>query len=207
MSTPMTAAQFTAACALWGVKVKQVHTAWQSHNRAGHGAWGPVNGLVLHHTGSDGDDYSTLWEGRSDLPGPLCNWAMSVDGYVEPVGWGRANHAGSGSSAVLQHVIAENYTGNLHPGADNTDGNSHFYGQETMYSGGHVMSHAQYVNTLRVFAAVCHFHGWSAKSAIGHKEWTARKVDPGHLDMSTFRADLQKVLAGGPGKVSTTAKF
>jgi hypothetical protein len=79
------------------------------------------------------------------------------------------------------------------------DGNSHLYGQETMYSGGHPMSILAYRSTVRAHAAVDDFHKWSSKSNIGHREWTSRKVDPGNLSMPKFRKDVQACLAAGPG--------
>lgn len=206
MSTPMTPAQIESAFNKWHVKfVRQGD--WARHRRdPGHGAWGPVNGIGLHHTGDDSPDSasaSMLWRGRSDLPGPLCNWGMRDDGVAVLIGGGRANHFGSGSSRTLKAVISESYGDYLHPGGDDTDGNSRFYGQETMYSGGHPMTLAAYRSTVRAFAAICDFHGWSAKSCIGHKEWTRRKVDPGSLDMARFRRDVQACLDAGPGNWPT----
>ena len=49
MSEPMTADQLMASLIRWGVKVEE-HPGWRTNNRAGHGAWGPVNGSMVHHT-------------------------------------------------------------------------------------------------------------------------------------------------------------
>lgn len=207
MSMPMTADELVAAFDKWGVKYKEL-PGWRTHNRAGHGAWGPVYGIGLHHTGddlSDELDQKVLWEGRAGLPGPLCTWGQRDDGVAVLIGCGRSNHFGGGDPRVLQEVIHESYDrypspSRYHEGSPGaTDGNTHFYGQETMYSGGHPMSIEAYRNTLLAFAAVCDFHGWTAKSAIGHKEWSNWKPDPGNLDMAKFRKDLQATLDNGPG--------
>lgn len=185
----------------WGVAQKAPNPLWDSHHRPGE--WGPVHGIMIHHTGDDAPDdadFRVLWNGRSDLAGPLCHWGMGDTGIVWHVGNGRASHAGIGSGAVLSAVISEKYGKYLQPGPDNTDGNPHFYGQETMYSGARTMSADAYRATIRVCAAVCEFHGWSGKSVIGHKEWTSRKPDPGRIDMADLRADVNLALAMGPLK-------
>lgn len=203
MSKPMTAAQMLSQFKKWGLTVKE-HAGWVGHNRnAGH-AWGDVHGVVVHHTGStasdaamrdycfDGDD------GRS-LPGPLCNWVVGKDGTVYMVGDGRANHAGEGSSVTYEHILHEDYSidTDLKPGPDDMDGNAVYYGFETNYDGSKAPVKAQYAAMVKVAAAVCDFHGWNAKSVLGHKEHTRRKDDPGHVDMSDFRKDVQAALDAG----------
>lgn len=198
MSTPMTAAERMLAFHRWGVSTAAYLPSWTSHNRAGHGAWGPVNGVMIHHTGDDAPDKAdarVLWQGRSDLPGPLCHWGMTDNGVATMIGNGRANHAGMGSGVVLRAVIAE--TAIPRPGHDDTDGNPHFYGQETMYSGRRPMSNEAYNSTIRVCAAICEFHKWTAQSVIGHREWTARKPDPGSQSMTALRGDVAKALTMG----------
>lgn len=203
MSQPLTPDEIVRAFRKWHVRYEQ-HKGWRTHRRdPSHGDWGPVNGLVLHHTGDDAPDdadENVLWFGRSGLPGPLCTWAMRDDGVAVLIGGGRANHAGLGAQNVLDAVIREDYTYYPpKPGAETVDGNTRFYAQETMYSGGHPMSLAAYRNTVLAFAAICDAHNWSAKSCIGHKEWTKRKWDPGHLSMRKFRNDVQACLDAGPG--------
>lgn len=208
MSKPLSADQLIAAFRKWGVPFVE-RPNWRTHNRNSKGAWGPVNGLILHHTGDDAPDTAdirVLWDGRSDLPGPLCHWGMRDDGVAVMIGNGRANHAGLGSSLTLSKVVSENYQGSLVPGPDDTDGNTHFYGQETMYSGGHAMTDKAYKSTVLAFAAVCDAHGWSGKSCIGHREWTRTKWDPGSLDMAKFRDDVNAALKAGPGNWPTKDK-
>lgn len=202
MSTPMSSEQFVRQLQKWGVPFVETD-GWRTRNRNSMGAWGPVHGLLLHHTGDDAPDTAderVLIEGRSDLPGPLCHWGMRDDGTAVLIGWGRANHAGVGAANVRDVLLTEGYGAYPPaPGPDSVDGNALLYGQETCYSGLHVMTEQAYRSTVRAFAAVCDHHGWSAKSCIGHKEWTGRKVDPGHLDMASFRRDVDALLEAGPG--------
>lgn len=202
----MTAAQFVALLDKWGIKHEAIHSNWTTHNRNSKGNWGPVNGVMLHHTGSDDDGKGgrdVLWDGYGDLPGPLCHAGISKTGVVLLNGWGRVNHAGLGSSTILNHVINEDYKGNLSPGHADTDGNSHFYGFEIMYSGWHPMSEAQYKTAVRVSAAICTFHKWTDKSVIGHGEWQPGKWDPGYkhgkiMDMANSRNHIEQAIKEGP---------
>lgn len=210
MATPMTAAQAVAQLKKWQIRYVEV-PGWATHNRNSKGAWGPLNGFIWHHTGADVPDArtyaaGTLYNGLSDLPGPLCHFSIGLDGTVYLVGWGRANHAGGGDPVTLQHVIAEDYTGQLHPTKGNltgVDGNAHFYGVEIQYSGSHTMSTAQYATARRLSAAILDFHGWSEKSVIAHGEWSSDKWDPGYapgkiMAMPAVRADVASTLAAGP---------
>lgn len=205
MATPMTPEQIQAQLKKWGVPFTPYKATWATHNREGHGAWGPVNGFVWHHTGSDTDVRDYLWNGTSALPGPLCQFHIDSHGMVWLMGWGRANHAGGGDPAVLAHVVAEDYSGVLKPhygegDSGAVDGNARFYGVEIGYSGSHGMSAAQYSTALKLSAAILDFHKWSAKSVIGHGEWSDKKWDPGYapgkmMDMNAVRNDVADVLS------------
>src|SRR3546814_18694629 len=102
MATPMTAAQIKAALTKWGVRFRE-YKDWETHNRGDRGTgWGPVNGLVWHHTGSDNTDQrELLYKGLSNLPGPLCHFGVAQAGTVWLAGWGRANHARFGDADLL----------------------------------------------------------------------------------------------------------
>lgn len=212
MATPMTADQILAQLTKWGITYHE-HTiggvSWRNHNRNAVGAWGPVNGFTLHHTADDAPDYLDLdvcWNGRSDLPGPLCGFGLRDDGSLDLIGCGRTNHAGAGDPAVLKAVVDESY-GDYPPAPKYHEGspmppavdfNPHMYGCETYYSGGHPMTAAAYKTAVLLAAAICDFHSWSAKSAIGHKELSDWKIDPGCLDMAIYRRDVQATLDAGP---------
>lgn len=199
MSNPMTADQLMAALIRWGVKVVE-HPGWRTNNRAGHGAWGPVNGSMVHHTATgDGPGIvQTGYAGRSDLPGPLCHGVIHKNGTVTLVGNGRANHAGAGALNVYSAVLDE--AAIPKPGADTVDGNAHFYGWEcvNLGDGKDPWPDVQLEAIARVQAAVCEFHGWSQQSVIGHLEWTTRKIDPRGFTMVSLRALVAAHLRTGP---------
>lgn len=212
MSTPMTSTQFLKQLEAWDIPHKAIHSDWATHNRAGHGPWGPVNGIVLHHTGSDDQTSmpSLLWFGRNDLPGPLCHGGITKAGLVLLSGWGRCNHAGLGDGNVFGHVVKEDYEGNLKPKTADIDGNARFYGFEIMYSGSHEMSDAQMLTATRLSAAICCWHGWTQKSVIGHSEWQPGKWDPGiskgkPYSMSAIRSQIRYEMIQG-AKPVTKAK-
>jgi hypothetical protein len=198
-------AEWIAAMKKWSVPVKW-YPGWDTRGRPGD--FTSVNGVVIHHTGSDSQTDAYLdflfKTGRASegIPGPLCNASTDFDGDVHVGAIGRANHAGKGSSATLNHVIAEDYKGyqspELRPGPDNTDGNAHFYGNEVRYDGGQVMTVKQFASAVRWAAAICDHYNWSALSVIGHREWTGRKNDPGMCSMYTFRSAVAALLKAGP---------
>jgi hypothetical protein len=202
MARALTAAELVGAFRRWGLDPIE-QPGWATHDR---GPMDDVHGIIVHHTGDDVPDdrsWKILWDGRSDLPGPLCQWGMRDDGRPHMMGARRANHAGKGSSVTLAHVRNEDYSGNLRPGPDDVDGNGRYYGQETMYSGRQKMTPLAYGGTILACAAVCDAYTrlgspWTGKSVIGHKEHSLRKPDPASQDMASLRADVDRALAMGP---------
>ncbi|MFF0736917.1 N-acetylmuramoyl-L-alanine amidase [Streptomyces chartreusis] len=179
MATPLTAAVFLDSLRDEGVSIVEVGT-WETHNRNSKGPWGPVNGVMIHHTVTKGtaNTVELCRKGHSTLPGPLCHGVIAKDGKVHLVGYGRANHAGLGDPDVLAAVIAERQ-----PPADNeatVDGNRHFYGFEceNLGDGKDPWPAAQIEAIVRVITALCRRHDWSARSAIRHLDWQPGKVDP-----------------------------
>jgi N-acetylmuramoyl-L-alanine amidase len=210
MATPLNADQFVQALRGAGVTVVE-HPGWRTHNRNHVGEWGPVNGVMIHHTVSSGTASSVelCYNGYAELPGPLCHGVIAKDGSVHLVGNGRANHAGGGDPNVLKAVIDERYTTNppdthQHQGsAGAVDGNAHFYGFECINLGdGKDPWPAVQVSAItKVAAALCRAHGWSEKSVIGHSEWSDWKNDPrgpGMPAMSDLRTEVKARLAGAP---------
>lgn len=204
MSPPITARELLATFNRWGVKYREVGN-WRTYGRDDETGlnFGPVYGCVTHHTGSDGSDISNrnlIVNGRSDLPGPLAHFGLCDDGTVDIISIGRANHAGGGDPDVLRAVQRENYTlkpppSDKHQGESGAaDGNDVFYGVEMYYSGGHPPSKAAYSSLVKLWASICDHHGWSAKSVIGHGEWSDYKWDPGGFSMIGLRRDIQTAL-------------
>lgn len=179
MATPLTAAQFLTALKAEGVSVVEVGD-WRNHNRNSKGAWGPVHGVMIHHTVTKGtaNTVKIVRDGYAGLPGPLCHGMIAKDGRVHVVGWGRANHAGLGDPDVLSAVMAER-----RPPVDDeatVDGNRAFYGFECENLGDNKdpWPTEQIDAVVRVIAAICRQHGWGARSALRHLDWQPGKVDP-----------------------------
>lgn len=193
MTKPLSAAAFLKALRGEGVKVVEVD-GWRTHNRNHKGAWGPVHGVMLHHTGQYSSEQQMVdlcRTGYASLPGPLCHGVIDRSGTVHLVGYGRANHAGRGDDDVLDAVIAEKKL--PVDNEANTDGNARFYGFEAINAGnGEDWPPAQEEAMVRVSAAVLRAHGWNvggagAMSVIGHKEWQPGKPDPAGINMNGLR--------------------
>ncbi|MFB8035865.1 N-acetylmuramoyl-L-alanine amidase [Streptomyces sp. NPDC056004] len=201
MANPLSASAVLAALRAEGVRVVEVGN-WRTHNRSSRGAWGPLSGSIVHHTVSSGTAATVriVRDGYADLPGPLCHGMIAKNGQVHMVGWGRTNHAGGGDPKVLEQVIAESYgTAPSKPARGNSngvDGNARFYGWEceNLGDGKDPWPAAQYEAIVQVQAALCRAHGWTAKSVIGHREWSSDKIDPRGIDMAKLRADVAERL-------------
>ncbi|GGZ16323.1 peptidoglycan-binding protein [Streptomyces poonensis] len=200
MATPLTADRLVSALRAEGVTVVE-HTGWRTNNRKHKGSWGPVNGVMIHHTVTSGttSTVNLCFNGHSGLPGPLCHGVIAKDGTVHLVGHGRANHAGTGDPDVLSAVVAER-TALPSPHQRTADGNTRFYGFEcvNLGDGEDPWPEAQLDAIARASAALCRAHGWSAASVIGHKEWTSAKIDPRGFAMADLRARIAERLTGRP---------
>ncbi|MGW0779316.1 peptidoglycan-binding protein [Streptomyces sp. NPDC002913] len=199
MATPLSADKLLKALRDEGLRVVE-HRSWRTHNRNHKGAWGPVHGVMIHHTVTSGTQSSVdlCYDGHSALPGPLCHGVIAKDGSVHMVGHGRANHAGLGDDDVLRAVIDEKALP-----ADNeanTDGNRSFYGFEcvNLGDGKDPWPAAQLEAIEKAAAALCRAHGWNHRSVIGHKEWQPGKVDPRGFTMDSMRGRVRDRLAGRP---------
>ncbi|NJQ00688.1 peptidoglycan-binding protein [Streptomyces zingiberis] len=206
MATPLTAARLLKALRDEGLDVRE-YRSWRTHHRNSQGAWGPVNGVMIHHTVTQGTDASVrlCYEGHSSLPGPLCHGVIDKQGVVHLVGNGRANHAGLGDGDVLRAVINE--TALPKDNQADTDGNSRFYGFEciNLGDGKDPWPEAQKLAIEKAAAAICRAHQWSQRSVIGHLEWQPGKVDPRGFSMNTMRDRIAKRLgkkADGPPPTS-----
>jgi hypothetical protein len=189
---------------------------WRTHNRNHKGPWGPIHGVMVHHTVSKGDQASVdlCYDGYEGLPGPLCQGVIGKDGTVYVISAGRANHAGGGDPNVLAAVKDERY--NATPpkpqvgNAAGIDGNRYFYGWEcvNLGDGKDPWPAAQVEAIVRASAAVCRVYRWTEKSVIGHKEWSRDKSDPRGpgdvVDMPKLRAKIAERLAH-PASWSPTA--
>ena len=194
MAIPLSADSLILALRAEGVRVSE-YSGWRTHNRNSRGPWGPVNGVVIHHTAGR-DSLNVVWNGTDDLAGPLCHTHLAKNATATMIANGRANHAGTFASNAHDAVVGESA---VHPRPDReepVDGNAHYYGIEieNLGNGEDPYPAAQYDAAVRWAAAICRAHGWSADSVIGHKEGTQRKIDPS-FDMNTFRKDVAERLA------------
>lgn len=206
MAEPLSATRLVRALRDEGCRVVEVRD-WRDHNRNHRGPWGPINGVMIHHTVSRGTAATVdlCYDGYSSLPGPLCHGVIGKDGVVYLVGNGRANHAGLGDDNVLSAVIREDLP---LPATNerNTDGNTRFYGFEceNLGDGDDPWPHVQVEAIVRASAAILREYGWGAPSVIGHSEWSYTKIDPrgplaagGSMTMEFVRGRVAQRLAHG----------
>ncbi|MEV6400934.1 N-acetylmuramoyl-L-alanine amidase [Streptomyces sp. NPDC051907] len=185
MATPLSATRFLAALRDEGLTVVEVGN-WRTHNRGQRGdGWGPVHGVLLHHTVTKGTQSSIdiVRDGYAELPGPLCHGLIDKDGKVYLVGYGRTNHAGLGDPRVLDAVIAEKSLPAPRYGESAKDGNARLYGFECVNLGDGKDSWpaVQVEAMVRASAALVRAHDWGKDgktSVLAHKEWQYGKPDP-----------------------------
>jgi len=139
--------------------------------------------LTAHHTAAAIDVDRILRDGRFDLPGPLCNWALHRDGSWWLVASGRANHAGVGVLPSSEAYGVE-CTGPVPAGNTGLD------------------AFPMYDAYVLGVACICEVESWDARVIYGHKETArpdCRKPDPAfgdscptpYRDMDRFRAQIQ----------------
>lgn len=181
MSTPATPAQWRAALKAEGVAFTEF-AGWTTRGRdaATGKIFGPVHGVLNHHTAGANSLATIATVGRPSLPPPLAHAHLPKNGVVVLVADGRANHAGLVAKNVFDAIVAEEPL----PKQDKTqtvDGNDSLYGLEVenLGDGEDVYTRNQYDSWVRFNAALCRLHGWSAGSVAGHLETSVEgKPDP-----------------------------
>lgn len=194
MATPLSADKLLAALKAEGVNVAE-HSGWRNRNRNHKGAWGPVNGITIHHTAGS-NSLGLCVNGTAALPGPLCHTHLAKNALATMVGYGRANHGGTFAQNAHGAVVNESAVHPRPDAAEPVDANARYYGIEieNLGNGKDPYPAVQYDASVRWAAAICRAHGWSAQSVIGHKEGTRRKIDPS-FDMDVFRDAVAARLA------------
>jgi hypothetical protein len=150
--------------------------------------------VLCHHTASSSNGQAAiplLVNGRSDLPGPLCQLSLDRQGVVYVVAAGRANHAGVAKPS-----------GTVAGG----DGNVLYIGIEAQNEGtGEPWPKAQYDAYVTLCAALCvEITGNSVNTVRAHKETSVTgKIDPAGptpyestFDMDKFRARVARSIVG-----------
>lgn len=169
----------------WGLHVVEL-PGWQDR-----GAEFPKlpSVVVCHHTGtrrSASKDLPTervLIDGRSDLPGPLCQVGLGYSGTAYVIAAGKANHAGKG-----------HWNGH-------SVGNTDSVGIEAESPGDGTWTTAQRNAYPVVCAALHDLLGTSASLTCAHRESAephGRKDDPVGIDMDILRGQVAALLKTGP---------
>jgi hypothetical protein len=181
----------------WGLKV-EFADGWANRGRPY--SFKP-RAIICHHTASGSQtgnfgSENVVTYGRSDLPGPLCQFLLGRDGTVKIIANGYSNHAGYGGPAA---------------GIPANMGNTYAWGIEAENNGvGEPWSKEQLNAYYRLCAALlARMNTKDVSRVIGHKEWSpSRKIDPAGIDMNKFRANVKKALAEGPSvKTVSLAKL
>ena len=116
--------------------------------------------------------------GRSDLPGPLCNVYLDRQGVCVVVAAGVANHAGSGATAGCR-------------------ANSSVLGVEAECCNAGDWTDKQLQNYPILLAALVAGCGKDETWIARHCDWTTRKIDTNDLALSWLQSQAAIALGGG----------
>lgn len=179
----------------WGYTVKGVK-GWRTRRARSDIAFAPA-GVIVHHTGDNNTKQSLLVNGRTGIPGPLCNVEVQRTGVITMIAAGYANHAGINDKQAVEKVLAGGAAATISPGADTAgySANRRTFGIEAQ--GGKGWTATQHKSVVAVCAALAIVSGWSkTKPPVGaHKEITRRKpVDPYGVDMGAFRREVAALI-------------
>lgn len=183
MAPPLTPDQWLRILRAEGVRVEE-YPGWRTRERdaATGKAFGPVRMFLNHHTAGRNARDVVAKNGVAGLPAPLAHVYLARSGVATMCSAGRANHAGA--MAVNAYVSFRDEKSN-HPApsraSGTVDGNDVSYGleAENLGDGKDVYPREQYDAWVRINAAVCRYHGWTADSVGCHKETSVEgKVDP-----------------------------
>lgn len=157
----------------------------------GNGQSSDYQGGIVHHTGGayNATCPGILIYGRSDLAGPLCNFAGLSGGGIHVVAAHPANHAGaSGGPSNGPFPVTTLF-------------NKLVWGLEICYPGSSSMTNEQY-RTALVFAKVNRVLFGDIERCRAHAETSREgKWDPGFapgttINMSAFRTEAQSIQEG-----------
>jgi hypothetical protein len=163
-----------------GLNVVEV-AGWQTR---GSDSFNP-RGSVDHHTAGprngNAPSLNICVNGRTGLPGPLCNVLVGRDNTCYVVAAGKANHAGLGGWRGLV-------------------GNSSVFGveRENVGTGAEPWRPDQTETAAKVHAALISVHGANPELVCEHKEWAPRrKIDAYGVDGDQMRS-MVRVFLGKP---------
>lgn len=158
---------------------------WDGWEENGHGDFGKIQGIIVHHTGTN-----------RDIPGYIANHPdlglcsqihLNRDGTAVVVGAGIAWHAGMGD----------------YPGWPTNGANQVSIGIEAASDGVSPWPAEMLDAYYRTCAAILYYLGKDATTGtlLGHKEYSGRaqgKWDPGGIDMDLFRTRVQYYIDNPP---------
>ncbi|MBL1107343.1 N-acetylmuramoyl-L-alanine amidase [Streptomyces sp. 5-8] len=227
MAPPLTHDQWLTILRAEGVTVAE-YPGWRTRQRDDETGkpFGPVHMFVNHHTGGRDARDVVARDGVPGLPAPLAHVYLARSGVATMCSAGRANHAGLMAVNAYNSFLNEESSHPAPSAASGTvDGNDVAYGIETENRGDgtDVYPREQYDAWVRINAAVCRHHGWSAASVGCHKETSIEgKIDPrgpveGYGDRgrfeftpAQFRADVAERLthpaSWSPGSTTSPPK-
>ena len=171
----------------WGLTVKEL-PGWRDW---GNGDFGYIKGIIAHHTGAN--NTSAEYIARNPGLGNALSSQIHLarDGVVTLCGAGVAWHAGRGS----------------YPGWQTNNANWESIGIEAVSDGRSPWPEAQMVAYRKTCAAILWYLGHRATvdHLLGHKEYSGAaqgKWDPGGIDMTKFRAEIQWWIDNPPAGVA-----
>ena len=197
MATPLTATRLLKALRDEGLVVHEVRN-WRTHNRNSKGPWGPVNGVMIHHTVTKGTAGSVdlCYDGHAEPAGPAVPRRDRQEGRDpprrqrprQPRGARRPRRPAGSDQRVRTAATTTPPT----PTATATSTASSASTSATARTRGR---RRRRLAIEKVSAAICRAHDWTERSVIGHKEWQPGKVDPRGFTMDSMRGRIKKRLA------------
>ncbi|MFF0092652.1 N-acetylmuramoyl-L-alanine amidase [Streptomyces canus] len=210
MAPPLTPAEWRAALRAEGVPFIELD-GWTTRGRdaATGKIFGPVHGVLNHHTAGVDSLATIAYNGTAGLPAPLAHGLLRKNGVVVLVADGRANHAGLVAANVYRALVDEEPLPKQDK-SETVDGNDCLYGLEVenLGNGKDRYTRQQYDSWVRFNAALCRAHNWGQGSVAGHLETSVEgKPDPAGpvegygrrggfaFTMAQLRADVGERLA------------
>jgi hypothetical protein len=160
------------------------YPGWRTRGAA---EWGALRGVVCHATAggrqsTDAGETRTLWvTGSTSAPAPISQCYLSRSGQWTVGASGRCNHVLVGTKGALKGY-----------------GNSQCIGVEAQNDNrGEPWSAAMLDSYQRGVAAICRRMGWTADRVVAHAEHQVGKSDPLGINMTSFRAQVARLIKEG----------
>lgn len=180
----------------FGVTVKEL-PGWKNW---GVGDFDDIQGVACHHTA--GANTSAQFIARNPMLGNQLSSQIHLgrDGVATMCGAGIAWHFGEAEKPSFPAVL-RGYVQRKSNGAwrSYTSANARMISIEAVNAGdgSQPWPQVQMDAYARICAAICWYLGLPVSRVLGHKEGTARKIDP-NFDMGKFRAQVQKYVDHPP---------